>query len=66
MVKKVGRPADINEETINEIVRMYDETPLGARRIAKALGVSVDKVIYYLRKNGRMKLASPKGSYTER
>ncbi len=50
MEKQVGKPASVSPEFIAEIYRLYDETDMGYRKIAKHLDIGLPMVAYYLRK----------------
>lgn len=41
----------LKKETIAQILRLYNETPLGKRAIAKKLGISTNSVRKYLKEN---------------
>ena len=64
MAKLRGRPATVSQETIDEIVRLYDSGEYGYLLISKKLGISVEVVKYYVRKSRG--LGKAKGSYTDR
>jgi DNA-binding PucR family transcriptional regulator len=48
--KIIGRPRELNDSVIQEILKLYRETDMGYVRIAKRLNLHVSTVGYYVRK----------------